>query len=284
MCSFQDAFNDDLALRRPSRKSQPARPDTTEAQEFLKKRGISFFERYEDGYLVVSDLRIDNLGLTKLPDLTCVIVGGDFSCVGNRLTNLIGGPKKVKGAYLCLNNNLTDLTGAPEEVGHAFQCDNNNLESLKNSPSRVGGAFTCGNNRLASLEHGPKFVGGGYDCSHNYLTDLVGAPERVGASFICSNNRLKTLKGAPLTAAKFKGMEFDCSNNPLLQSLLCVSQTDCKVISDLGTFENSKSIPQKFLRDFEAEAELLRTLGVVKQDVRLSGRVIIKPRPPKPSH
>jgi hypothetical protein len=284
MCSFQDAFNDDLALRRPGRKSQPARPDTTEAQEFLKKRGISFFERYEDGYLVVQDLDLDGLGLKKLPDLTCVIVKGDFKCRGNPLTSLVGGPRTVKRAYLCASCQLTDLTGAPEEVGSAFQCDNNLLETLKGGPRKVGGAFTCRNNNLPSLEHGPKFVGGGYDCSHNYLTDLVGAPELVGASFICSNNRLKTLKGAPLTVAKSFVMEFDCSNNPLLQSFLGVSQTDCKIISDLGTFENSKSIPEKFLRDFEAEAELLRTLGVVKQDVRLRGPVIIKPRPPKPSH
>ncbi|MBR1826009.1 MAG: hypothetical protein IJ770_05430 [Alphaproteobacteria bacterium] len=86
------------------------------------------------GFVVKGDLDLSNKGLTELPDLSDVVVEGNFDCSGNELTTLKGAPKKVGGHFDCFENELTTLEGAPKEVGGDFECKGNRLKSLLHLP------------------------------------------------------------------------------------------------------------------------------------------------------
>jgi hypothetical protein len=134
--------------------SDSARPDP--AEKILHDMGC-VFSREPDGTLVVEgDLKISYRRLTELPDLSNVVVKGDFCCNDNLLSSLKGAPKAVGGDFWCQYNFLDSLEGAPKIVGHNFWCHNNHLASLEHAPSAIGGYFYCGGNDLASLEHAPK--------------------------------------------------------------------------------------------------------------------------------
>jgi hypothetical protein len=114
------------------------------------------------------DLKLDEMGLTELPDiLKNVSVGGSFYCGNNKLTSLINAPSSVGGNFWCGNNNLTSLKGAPSSVGGSFICSFNNLTSLEGAPTSVGRNFECNYNDLTSLAGAPKTVGGFFDCRFN---------------------------------------------------------------------------------------------------------------------
>ena len=112
--------------------------------------------------IIDGDVRIDNLCLTELFDLSDVEVTGVFSCRNNKLTSLIGSPHTVGQDFWCENNELTNLIGAPHTVGGSFACTNNNLTSLEGCPITVSGSFYCSGNNLTSLEGIPKTVGGNF--------------------------------------------------------------------------------------------------------------------------
>lgn len=50
---------------------------------------------------VKGDLNLSGLGLTELPDLSHLRVGGDFDCSSNGLTSLKGSPQMVGGTFRC---------------------------------------------------------------------------------------------------------------------------------------------------------------------------------------
>ena len=112
--------------------------------------------------IIDGDVRIDNLYLTELFDLSDVEVTGVFSCRNNTLTSLIGSPHTVGQDFWCENNELTNLIGAPHTVGGSFACTNNNLTSLEGCPITVSGSFYCSGNNLTSLEGIPKTVNGNF--------------------------------------------------------------------------------------------------------------------------
>jgi len=148
----------------------------SEAEQALKNWGIKYEIKPDGSLHVPKDLNISNKGLTELPDLSQVSVGGNFYCDSNQLTS---------------------LEGAPQSVGGYFSCASNQLTSLKGTPQSVGGNFSCGSNQLTSLEGGPQTVGGYFYCDSNQLTSLKGAPRFVTDSFYCDNNQLTSLEGAP---------------------------------------------------------------------------------------
>ena len=155
-----------------------------------------------------------------LPNLSDIIVTGDFRCSYNNLTSLEGAPKEVGDWFDCSHNNqLISLEYAPKKVGGSFECSyNDQLTSLEGAPKEVVGNFNCStNNQLTSLEGAPKKVGVEFNCSYNnQLTSLEGAPKEVGGDFRCSyNNQLTSLEGAP----KKVGGSFECSYNKQLTSL-----------------------------------------------------------------
>ncbi|TAL38016.1 MAG: hypothetical protein EPN97_04410 [Alphaproteobacteria bacterium] len=130
---------------------------TAEAEDFLACHSYSF-QRQGDGRLLVQgNIDIANRQLAELPDLSCVIVTGNF---------------------YCQDNQLTSLKGAPSEVRGGFWCNGNRLESLEYSPNGITGQYICSNNRLSTLAHAPENITGDFACAGNPLTSLEGAPKQ----------------------------------------------------------------------------------------------------------
>jgi len=59
------------------------------------------------------NLNIDNKGLTTLIGSPEHVVNGYFSCDRNKLSNLVGAPRKIDGSFY-IDNPLTTLEGLPE--------------------------------------------------------------------------------------------------------------------------------------------------------------------------
>ena len=62
-----------------------------------------------DGFVIKGDVNLRRKCLTELPDLSKVIVKGDFCCDCNQLTSLKGAPKEVGGNFGCTLNMLKNL-------------------------------------------------------------------------------------------------------------------------------------------------------------------------------
>ncbi len=133
----------------------PVTPDQ-KTEEALHSLGCAFTRRSDGVYVVPHDIKIGYSGITELPDLSNVIVKGNFTCPNNLLTSLKGCPREVEGDFWCNHNQLTSLEGCPQKVGGNFQCQENNLISLAHAPAAVGGYFFCEKNKLTSLEGAPK--------------------------------------------------------------------------------------------------------------------------------
>ncbi len=159
-----------------------------EAKQFLDQMDIDYTENKKTGEITVGDVYIQSKGLTKLPDLTMVIIKGNFNCQQNQLTTLEGAPQKIDGGFQCDGNKLTTLAGAPQTVGGAFSCTYNLLTDLIGAPQNIVGAFSCYNNQLTTLEGAPQTVGNNFSCYHNKLTSLKGAPQSVGGGFYCDSS------------------------------------------------------------------------------------------------
>ena len=129
------------------------------------------------GFVIKGSLDLINKNLTELPDLSDVVVKGNFSCSSNHLTSLEGAPKEVGGNFSCSGNKLTSLEGAPKKVSGYFNCSCNELTSLEGAPQKVSGDFYCNFNRLTSLDGAPIVVEGEFNCCDNKLTSLVGVPQ-----------------------------------------------------------------------------------------------------------
>lgn len=129
---------------------------TAEAEDFLTCHSYSF-QRQGDGRLLVQgNIDIANRKLTELPDLSCVIVAGNFYCQDNELTSLKGAPAEVRGGFWCNGNQLESLEYSPKGITGQYVCHNNRLTSLKHAPEEITGDFSCAGNRLTNLEGSPK--------------------------------------------------------------------------------------------------------------------------------
>jgi hypothetical protein len=191
------------------------------AEKALGEWEIDFVAQADGSLLVPGDLDISGKGLESLPDLSNVIVDGDFACHENKLTSLKGAPQKVHRGFYCGLNQLTSLEHAPKKVGGTFMCQGNLLTSLKGGPREVGGGYECANNQLTTLEGAPRKIPGKLGCHNNKLKTLKGAPREVGAEIFLAFNPLECLEGAPL---KFRGL-----------------------VCELGEFAGYKDIPPAML-------------------------------------
>jgi hypothetical protein len=102
-------------------------------------------------------LYIDVDGDVSLPGISFIpirfgYVSGNFVCIGNELTSLVGCPVEVGGNFVCINS-LTSLEGGPKEVGGHFNCSYNKLTTLEGCPELVCGNFVCINNLLSDLDY-----------------------------------------------------------------------------------------------------------------------------------
>ena len=62
-------------------------------------------------------LNLEGLDLRQLPKLENVVLSGSFMCAHNKLTNLKGAPKIVRGAFSFYDNPIENLEGFPDYVG-----------------------------------------------------------------------------------------------------------------------------------------------------------------------
>ncbi len=107
----------------------------TEAEQKLTEWGVKY-KRKNDGTIVVRELDISGKKLTRLPDLSNVVVLGDFICQNNQLTSLAGSPKSVGRGFYCDGNKLTSLIGGPQTVAGYMSCKSNPLTSLAGAPQK----------------------------------------------------------------------------------------------------------------------------------------------------
>jgi hypothetical protein len=260
--------------------------DETEA--LLMSWGLRYTREPGGVFRVPNDLHLVSQGLTELPDLSRVILEGNFHCSGNKLTSLKGAPRSVGGHFWCDNNLLTSLEGAPAVVEGDFNCVHNRLKTLKGGPRRTRGFYYCEHNELASLEHGPQSVGTGFSCGHNRLTSLKDGPLHVGMDYFCHNNQLTSLEGAPAHVLRY----FYAHTNKLT-SLEGAPQIYERLQTDLGTFTRGEAIPEKLRVSPETKArkerekreaaeKLSRARGALQDSMRQSKTGLkLPPRPPK---
>ena len=97
-----------------------------------------------ENFVIWGDVWINDRGLSKLPDLSKVIVRGSFICSDNKLTSLEGAPREVRNTFRCDYNRLTSLKGAPKKVGGVFRGQLNPLDSFEGAPVMcTGSRFRC---------------------------------------------------------------------------------------------------------------------------------------------
>jgi hypothetical protein len=109
-------------------------PQVSEAEQLLIDEEVPYERLADGGLLALGNLHLGSQGLTRLPDLSCVIIYGGFTCAYNKLTSLEGAPKYVRGYFSCYDNQLTTLKGAPAAVGGNFSCTGNQLSDLEGAP------------------------------------------------------------------------------------------------------------------------------------------------------
>ena len=169
------------------------------------KRGEKYGEKiqrfFPSRYVLpdLSDIIVDGDFIIGFRDLTSLkgcpkIVTGKFACDSNHITSLEGGPRAAF-TYSAFDNKLITLKGAPKYV-FIFNVASNNLTTLEHSPLLVGGNFSINSNKLISLKGCPKIVGGDFVVSYNKsLESLEHGPEIVGVEYLFHQTNLKTLNG-----------------------------------------------------------------------------------------
>ncbi|MBR2274146.1 MAG: PcfJ domain-containing protein [Alphaproteobacteria bacterium] len=210
------------------------------------------------GFVVEGNLDFSGQGLSELPDLSEVIVKGNFDCFENQLTSLEGVPQKVGRDFDCGRNQLTSLAGAPQKVGGHFKCSENQLTSLEGAPQKVGGGFVCVYNQLTSLAGAPQEVGGDFVCYQNQLTSLAGAPQKVGGGFYCAGNQLTSLAGAPQKV----GGDFTCDGNQLTSLAGAPQKVGGGFYCDHNQLTSLAGAPQKVGGGFYCNGDVVTRYGL----------------------
>jgi len=143
-----------------------------------------------------------------LPDLSDIIIDGNFIVSDCDLTSLKGCPKIIMGMFTCSDNELQDLEGGPI-IAHRYNADSCGLKSLFGAPKYVG-HFSAQRNHLMELDHLPK-VARDISLKYNSLISLKGSPKVVYGDFIVTDNKLRSLEGGP----EVVGGQYEFLQNPL---------------------------------------------------------------------
>ena len=143
-----------------------------------------------------------------MPDLSDIIVDGDFDISYGLWGSLKGCPKMVTGNFDCIDGDLKTLEGGPRWARN-YHVSHNRLVSLKGAPEFVHN-FDARQNKLTNLEYCPITFGSLY-VNDNNLVSLKGCPETIGGNFTIQDNKLESLKGGP----KIVNGSYSFHNNPL---------------------------------------------------------------------
>lgn len=257
----------------------------TAAEKFLRDTGHTWTRR-KDGMIVVAglDLGKDNLEkrgkwpLSELPDLTAVVVEGDFRCSDNELTSLRGCPQTVTGNFYCYSNLLESLEHAPAKVGDGFYCSMNRMKDLTGAPKEIGGTLNCQScPTLLTLKGAPEVVPGDFLCHEGVLESLEGGPKKVGGDMWVFKNRLRNIDHAPREVGRY----FQCHFNAGIKHLEGAPEKFVKIYSDLGNFERLSDIPDDIRYSPETRArreeERLRAEAERKERDVLDATVLSRP-------
>lgn len=84
-------------FKRSSDKGEPVifapPPDRSPGEQALIDWGVDYIKKKDGTLIVPGNLNVSKRDMTELPDLSNVIVQGNFSCLHNKLTSLKGAPK-----------------------------------------------------------------------------------------------------------------------------------------------------------------------------------------------
>ena len=110
---------------------------------------VKIIEEIYNRVKVVNNVKIiegniywNHLELTELPDLSDVIVNGDFTIGFNKLTSLKGSPKEVKGYFGFAWNNISSFIYMPKHV-FTLTCNHNPIKNLNHIMLDMTGTFNC---------------------------------------------------------------------------------------------------------------------------------------------
>ena len=143
-------------------------------------RTLRLPEEY-DGFVNVSHNSLTDLGGSPRK---C----GAFSCNGNPITSLVGGPE-ITADYHCPGcKELTTLSGGPKECTH-FHCHDTAITNFVGGPQKVTGDYVANSCRVNSMEGLPEEIpNGDLLLQNNQLTTLDFLPKRVGRNLDLSGN------------------------------------------------------------------------------------------------
>ncbi len=216
------------------------------------------------GFELKGNLDLSDMDLTELPDLSNIIVDGNFECRNNKLVSLKGAPLHVSGGFDCSHNQLTDLNGAPKYIAGSLDCSHNQLTTLKGCPERLGGSLYCINNQLMDLQGAPEHIEGSFDCSNNQLTTLKGAPQgAIRGEFDCQQNKLTSLEGAP---QKVSG-SFNCKENDLTTLKGAPQKVGGSFFCSFNKLVSLEGAPQEIGGAFDCSENQLTTLKGAPQNL-----------------
>ena len=118
----------------------------------FKKNGKLYNLPKNEEFVFKGDIDLSHSNLTKLPDLSNVVICGSFNCSGNRLSSLEGSPQRILGDFNCSHNKLTSLKGSPSIIQHDFDYSYNNLTVLEEKPQTIGNNFDYTHNSIALIQ------------------------------------------------------------------------------------------------------------------------------------
>lgn len=123
----------------------------------LKLLNVIYTRRDDGRLLVETSLDFRDRDMKEFPDLSNVVVQGDFLFSMNELTSLKGAPYSVSGDFRGALNRIKDLQHMPRHIGGVADISGNRLRSLKGAEeSEVGALNVTGNPGLKDLENPPQ--------------------------------------------------------------------------------------------------------------------------------
>lgn len=145
--------------------------------------------------IIKGDIDLDSEGLLlhELPDLSGVIVHGDYWLSGRNCAKILsmrGSPEEVTGSFLMRGSAISDLTGSPRIVGETFNISySKNLASFSGAPEKAGeiSAYYCPKiTSLKGLEN--TIITGRLLVSYCGVTSLEGCPKKIPGDFFIVGN------------------------------------------------------------------------------------------------
>lgn len=191
----------------------------------LEKLGIENCILNGDATIMAKgDIDLYSKDLAALPDLTRVILHGNFNVGMNRLTSPKGSPLIVYGHVNYGSNKMTTLEGGAHTVTGVYNCSGNELTSFKHAPAECL-SLMADINKFENLKFSPRVT---------KIIDVCATPIK----------NLQHLNCGPDT-------EIRCVRTPNMVTLLGLPEKFKEVHSDFGVFQSFEQIPSE--RKFTAQ-------------------------------